>query len=406
MMSKNPNGFSRGSIKSINPKFSMRGWYKDSYRHFLAAKGVKTGRKKRLYKFGSDSPASLHYLARKPRKYMQEAEGTGVPVRLTYADEIRLQAGKPAKFLAAKVKPFESLYEKALVAELAQKQKRDPFIVEKYKARPLSEGVGGSRKYHQMKTGTALLVGGVGGALITAHVMKNKPRKYMAYIPTYVAGDLPLIGADAIGTAGAAVVPLIPVAVTAGALYGGVKLAKASYKKAKGKKRKKKKYRAEKKWLGEVPKKDDFGSPITDEFVDGKTAMGAWGIMSPRTFSQMGVGLGLGKGQKYRKTDKGEWVSEQPETLGKGGREFEWTEKALSPIGREMVERRKRKEVKKYQMVKRLPSQDKYRLYSSKGKNLGTFPSREKALEHERHIQFFKRSRYDPKLGRRVTIKA
>ena len=48
-------------------------------------------------------------------------------------------------------------------------------------------------------------------------------------------------------------------------------------------------------------------------------------------------------------------------------------------------------------MIRRLPS-GKYRLYSSKkdrrtGKrrNLGTFRTRAKALEHERAVQFFKR---------------
>lgn len=50
-------------------------------------------------------------------------------------------------------------------------------------------------------------------------------RKYF-YSPTYVAGDLPLIAGDAVGTAGAEAVSLIPVAVPLALLYGGVKLAK------------------------------------------------------------------------------------------------------------------------------------------------------------------------------------
>lgn len=41
---------------------------------------------------------------------------------------------------------------------------------------------------------------------------KNKPKKYYAYAPTYVAGDLPLIAGDAVGTAGASVVELAPLA--------------------------------------------------------------------------------------------------------------------------------------------------------------------------------------------------
>ena len=55
----------------------------------------------------------------------------------------------------------------------------------------------------------------------------------MAYTPTYVAGDLPAIGGDAVGTAGAAVVPWIPVAVGALVVYGGTKYAMKEYKKHK-----------------------------------------------------------------------------------------------------------------------------------------------------------------------------
>jgi hypothetical protein len=48
-------------------------------------------------------------------------------------------------------------------------------------------------------------------------------------------------------------------------------------------------------------------------------------------------------------------------------------------------------------MIRKLPS-GKYRLYSrkkdartGKRRNLGTFPTRAAALEHERAVQFFKR---------------
>ena len=49
-------------------------------------------------------------------------------------------------------------------------------------------------------------------------------------------------------------------------------------------------------------------------------------------------------------------------------------------------------------MIRKLPS-GQYRIYSrkpdprtGKRRNLGTFPTREAALKHERAIQFFKRS--------------
>lgn len=70
----------------------------------------------------------------------------------------------------------------------------------------------------------------------------------------------------------------------------------------------KKKYQAEKKvWLGYVPKMDDFGSIIQDEFVDGKTKMGPWATMSPESYKQHGVGLGTGKGQRYKKSESGDF---------------------------------------------------------------------------------------------------
>jgi len=64
----------------------------------------------------------------------------------------------------------------------------------------------------------------------------------MAYVPTYVSGDLSAIAVDGAGTAGAAVVGLIPLAVGAVVIYGGAKYAKKEYDKhkktAKGKQRK------------------------------------------------------------------------------------------------------------------------------------------------------------------------
>ena len=58
-------------------------------------------------------------------------------------------------------------------------------------------------------------------------------------------------------------------------------------------------------------------------------------------------------------------------------------------------------------MIRKLKS-GKYRLYSSKinpktGKrrNLGTFDTREEAMEHERAVQFFKRHKGPRRGGRR-----
>lgn len=65
---------------------------------------------------------------------------------------------------------------------------------------------------------------------------------------------------------------------------------------------------ADKYWMGSINDKDDFGAPIVDIFIDGKTNQsGAWGIMSPESFRKYGTGLGTGKGQKYQKQPDGKW---------------------------------------------------------------------------------------------------
>ncbi len=63
-----------------------------------------------------------------------------------------------------------------------------------------------------------------------------------------------------------------------------------------------------KQWFGEVPEKDSFGEPITTTFIDGATFSGPWAIMTPRSFKMLGVGLGLGRGQKYEKQNGGVWL--------------------------------------------------------------------------------------------------
>jgi len=61
-------------------------------------------------------------------------------------------------------------------------------------------------------------------------------------------------------------------------------------------------------WTGPVGDRDDFGSPISKEIIDGKTRMGPWALMSPVSYSKYGVGLGLGRGQRYKKQTDGRWL--------------------------------------------------------------------------------------------------
>lgn len=54
-------------------------------------------------------------------------------------------------------------------------------------------------------------------------------------------------------------------------------------------------------WAGMVPRVDDFGVTITDEFVDGKSRQGPWGFFTPASWAVHGVGrLGVGYGQRYQ----------------------------------------------------------------------------------------------------------
>ena len=62
-------------------------------------------------------------------------------------------------------------------------------------------------------------------------------------------------------------------------------------------------------WLSAVPEKDDFGDTIKDMFIDGKTVMGPWALMTERSFKSFGTGrMGLGYGQEYEKQKDGKWL--------------------------------------------------------------------------------------------------
>ena len=67
----------------------------------------------------------------------------------------------------------------------------------------------------------------------------------------------------------------------------------------------------QKTWNSTVPEKCDLcKASIADEFIDGATVYGtAWAIMCPTCHWAYGKGLGVGKGQRYKK--KGDvWVNE------------------------------------------------------------------------------------------------
>lgn len=62
-------------------------------------------------------------------------------------------------------------------------------------------------------------------------------------------------------------------------------------------------------WIGSEPVRcDTCDQPFEGIFVDGKTKMGPWAKLCPRCHERMGVGLGVGLGQRYRLNGDGEWI--------------------------------------------------------------------------------------------------
>lgn len=63
-------------------------------------------------------------------------------------------------------------------------------------------------------------------------------------------------------------------------------------------------------WIGsQIKGCQTCGIPLKNIFIDGRTRGGSWAIMCEECHSIMGVGLGVGRGQKYQLDEEtGEWV--------------------------------------------------------------------------------------------------
>ena len=65
-------------------------------------------------------------------------------------------------------------------------------------------------------------------------------------------------------------------------------------------------------WLGSPPTQDDWGQPITSQFIDGKSRFGPWGIFTSQSWSEHGAApitaLGTGIGQLYSLQPDGKWL--------------------------------------------------------------------------------------------------
>lgn len=63
-----------------------------------------------------------------------------------------------------------------------------------------------------------------------------------------------------------------------------------------------------KRWVGPAPTNCDICHESIDKtFIDGRTVYGPWANMCSACHSQVGVGLGTGKGQKYER-DGEAWI--------------------------------------------------------------------------------------------------
>lgn len=56
-------------------------------------------------------------------------------------------------------------------------------------------------------------------------------------------------------------------------------------------------------WIGPHPENcESCKRPITNRFYDAKTVYGPWAFLCPACFARIGVGLGIGRGQHYKRT--------------------------------------------------------------------------------------------------------
>ena len=61
-------------------------------------------------------------------------------------------------------------------------------------------------------------------------------------------------------------------------------------------------------WAGDPAECDICNKPFGKLMYDARTSMGGWGNLCSRCFNRYGVGLGVGKGQRYSLQDDGRWL--------------------------------------------------------------------------------------------------
>jgi hypothetical protein len=61
-------------------------------------------------------------------------------------------------------------------------------------------------------------------------------------------------------------------------------------------------------WIGVIDRCDICNGKLLKTFVDGRTIRGPWGAMHVKCHAVFGVGLGVGRGQRYEQQENGRWL--------------------------------------------------------------------------------------------------
>jgi len=206
----------------------MKGWKYDNYRHSLSARGISTKR----FSFARSKREILDEQIKLELDVME-----GRIVDEEYAKRYKELEEEKRKALAAKqmsepvkivdiVVPDPQLHNDAKEEEVVESLRKDDPL-DAMRMGSLAEGEVLGEEIYDL----------TGPGMIDFYYGRRLPldgsRRSMAYVPTYVAGDISAMGADAIGIAGASVVGWIPLVVGAGVVYGGAKHIKGDIDKNK-----------------------------------------------------------------------------------------------------------------------------------------------------------------------------
>lgn len=194
-------------------RYKPTGWQGESYRHYLAAKGISTRVKYNAVKRTSLKDQRKNDII---AQFMLERDVTFEQAEEMYEEEKKRNFAKkfkiPPRTDASNMKyPIQGDGDH-------RHDEKNPFGIHRHEDlwTEVNELKADVKKMKAKKASFAT---------------KKQAHKYYAFEPTFVSSDLPLIAADGVGTAGAATVSLLPVIVPVALLYGGAKILSNRKKK-------------------------------------------------------------------------------------------------------------------------------------------------------------------------------